>query len=252
MADELSNKSVQAINKLNNQASKSLNDLISTVSKMAITPFELNKDGTRKDFEKKEVTINPASYSRSFASGLKSIKSKDVSGKVVQSKVIEFTESLSFEIWLDSTGAIPGSEDVSESVKWFVDNLVKYDGNIHSTRYVKLSWASLFFEGQLKNMGIEYLYFERGGFPLRAKLSLSFESILDPKVKELGRQKSSPDLTHSRVVQAGENLPMMCYKIYNSQHHYLRVAKANGLANFTNIQPGQTIYFPPLDVSDSP
>jgi nucleoid-associated protein YgaU len=251
MAKELSTKSIMAINALNDQANKSFNALLSTVSKMTLTPFEVKKDGNRIEFEAKKVIINPQSYTRNFSSGLKTVKVKDATGKQVPVKVIEFTESLSFDIWLDGTGAVPDSEDVSESIKWLINNLVKYDGTIHSTRYVKLSWASLLFEGQLKSLNIEYLFFERGGFPLRAKVSLAFDGIVNPKVKELGRQKNSPDLTHSRVVQAGDNLPLMCYKIYNNPYYYLQVAKANGLANFTNIQAGQTIFFPPLDTSNS-
>lgn len=249
MAEELTKEAIAAINTQNAQALKSLNSSVSNVAKMKIMPFEIKEGGARQNFPDKKVSINPESYSRSFSSGYK--KEKDAGGKQIETKIIEFAESLSFDIWLDSTGAIPDTEDVSESIKWLINNLVKYDGDIHSTRYVQLSWASLMFEGQLKTMSIQYLYFERAGFPLRAKVSLSFESIMDPKVKERGRSKSSPDLTHLRVVEAGDNLPLMCYHIYNSTSYYLQVAKANGLANFTNLELGQTIFFPPLDSSNT-
>jgi len=59
--------------------------------------------------------------------------------------------------------------------------------------------------------------------------------------------KSSPDLTHVRVVKSGDTLPLLCKEIYGSSQYYLRVAAHNGLDDFRNLLPGQTLSFPPLD-----
>ena len=59
--------------------------------------------------------------------------------------------------------------------------------------------------------------------------------------------KTSPDLSHSRIVKSGDTLPLLSKEIYGSAVHYLRVAQANGLDNFRSLTPGQQIVFPPLE-----
>lgn len=244
---ELNAEAKQAINSLNARAAQALQEPASNFAKLKITPYEV-KDGFRKYFEPKTVIINPESYSRKMSAGSRRSRSrKGANGSENEKKIIEFRESVSFELWFDNTGAIPDSEDVATTIKWFEDNLIKYDGEVHSTRYVKLFWGSAFsFFGQLGSFDIQYLYFSRTGEPLRAKANLSFDNILEARAKAQTQKPQSPDLTHLRTVQAGDNLPLMCYRIYNNPHFYLKVAEANGLANFTDIQPGQKIYFPPL------
>ena len=60
-------------------------------------------------------------------------------------------------------------------------------------------------------------------------------------------KKSSPDLTHERVVKEGDNLPLMTYRIYGDPKYYLEVARVNGLTNFRKLTPGQKIVFPPIE-----
>jgi nucleoid-associated protein YgaU len=57
---------------------------------------------------------------------------------------------------------------------------------------------------------------------------------------------SSPDLTHSKVVEEGDLLPLMVYREYKTQDYYLQVAKANKLKNFRKLQAGTTINLPPI------
>jgi len=58
--------------------------------------------------------------------------------------------------------------------------------------------------------------------------------------------KSSPDVSHSRVVKSGDTLPLLSKEIYGNASYYLRLAQANNLDDFRNLQPGQAIVFPPL------
>jgi nucleoid-associated protein YgaU len=63
--------------------------------------------------------------------------------------------------------------------------------------------------------------------------------------------RSSPDLTHYRIVKAGDNLPLMTQRIYGDPKYYLEVARVNKLVNFRNLKPGQAIYFPPIEKQGS-
>jgi len=58
--------------------------------------------------------------------------------------------------------------------------------------------------------------------------------------------KSSPDLTHSRIVKNGDTLPLLSKEIYGSSSHYLWIAQQNQLDDFRNLTPGHRLFFPPL------
>jgi nucleoid-associated protein YgaU len=60
-------------------------------------------------------------------------------------------------------------------------------------------------------------------------------------------QDESPDLTHVRLVKAGDNLPSLCDAIYGDPQMYLKVAEANGIDDFRRLVPGTRIFFPPLE-----
>ena len=76
-----------------------------------------------------------------------------------------------------------------------------------------------------------------------------FRSVEDKSAAKIAREaaKSSPDLSHVRVVVAGDTLPLLCNDIYGSPQHYLKVAADNGLDDFRQLIPGQRIVFAPLD-----
>lgn len=203
-------------------------------------------DSERRKLESRRVYVNPESYARSFSTSnaTETIRKKMADGNTLVQKSVDFVETLTFDLWFDNTGAIPDSRDIEEDLAWLEKNLVKFDGNLHSTRYISVAWGTLDLFGQLKTLSIDYLYFSQEGVPLRAKAKVSFEKVVP--LSELNKEKRSPDLTHMRTVQAGETLPLMCYRIYQDPKYYLQVAAANGLANVTNLEPGQKIYFPPL------
>ena len=221
------------------------NAVFSQVSKMEIEAYDKKNQKT----ESRKVSINPENYARSFSSRTKeSEPRKMVDGRSYVIKTVEFIETLTFDLWFDNTGVIPDTRNLIEDLNWLEKNLVKFDGEMHATRYINIIWGPLnMYRSQLKSLQIQYLYFNQNGEPLRAKASLSFEQVADQvQEKKIMNEKKSPDLTHMYVVKAGENLPMMCHRIYNDAKYYLKVAEANGLSNFTNIEPGQKIYFPPL------
>lgn len=216
--------------------------VFSKAAKMELTSY----DSKRRKLESRKVSVNPESYARSFSTRNEKVASRVqmADGNWLVKKTVDFVEALNFDLWFDNTGAIPDSTDLEQDLKWLEKNLVKFDGNLHATRYIGVAWGGLDLFGQLKSLSISYLYFSQDGRPLRAKATLGFEQVSE--LSQMNREKKSPDLTHMRVVQAGETLPMMCYHIYNDAKYYVQVAKANGLPNITNLEPGQKIYFPPL------
>ena len=219
---------------------KDITDVFAQVAKMELRSIDEN--GEPEGFF---VTVNPETYTRKFSTREKdSYQVKMADGQVFVVKIVEFLETVSFNLWFDGTGVIPESKDVAQSLSWLESKLVRFDGDMHSTRYVNVVWGTLRLFGQLKSLDIDYLYFDQNGNPLRAKASIVVESITGQG--NTVKAKRSPDLTHQHTVQAGETLPLLCQKFYKDPTYYVQVAEANNLPHFTNLEPGQKIYFPPL------
>jgi Uncharacterized protein containing LysM domain len=121
------------------------------------------------------------------------------------------------------------------------------DGDTHQPRYLKLTWGDLIFKCRLASVVINYSLFDNSGIPLRAELDTEFTGDIETSERLKKENKSSPDLTHSRMVKVGDQLPLMCEAIYGSANYYLKVAKINGLRNFRDLKPGQELFFPPLE-----
>jgi len=171
---------------------------------------------------------------------------------------------LSLTLILDGTDAsdwgvslLSGPKSVAKRVKSLLDMAYRIEEGIHQPRYLKVVWGALDFSGglqkekipqafdcRLKQANVKYTSFDRDGSPLRAEVELALvaEYKRNPK-------KSSPDLTHTRVVLAGDTLPGLSRAIYGSAEHYLFIARANGLDDFRRLVPGQELRFPPLDSS---
>jgi len=202
--------------------------------------------------------INPNSYKMSYSSGGNCEKEKQfvfADGTKVQSKIIEFTSSLSFDIIIDGTGVIPAINNqkidgkyVTNQIKLFHKTVVEYKSEKHATNPVTVVWGDLIFKGQLSSLDVDYTLFDRQGHVLRAKLSCSFDGFEDWKTKKKNMDPKSPDLTHMRIVKQGDTLPLLCHEIYEDSSLYLQVAKSNRITNIMKLHPGQKIYFPPLKV----
>ncbi|MER2510956.1 MAG: hypothetical protein ABTQ25_00795 [Nitrosomonas ureae] len=135
---------------------------------------------------------------------------------------------------------------VSERVKQFLDVAFNMNGPTHEPNYLVLEWGDIKFKCRLSNCNIRYTSFDRDGKPLRANVDIKL--ISDQSIDDLQKEerKSSPDLSHSRVVRAGDTLPLLAKEIYGSSAHYLWVAQANDLDEIRCLTPGQRLIFPPL------
>lgn len=159
---------------------------------------------------------------------------------------------LSLTFFIDGTGANgqQGADgkpiDVQTQVEKF-QTVTGYNGKIHRTSYLKVMWGTLQVKRcVLKSASIAYKLFQPNGVPLRAVITAAFTDNSDDKTRVAMAQDESPDLTHLRLVKAGDNLPAMCFEIYNDPGYYLDVARVNRIDNFRELAPGSRIFFPPL------
>lgn len=193
-----------------------------------------------------KVQINPASYKHEH-----SVTYNDEAPQGAPYPSLKFksigSETVSFDIYFDATGAIANStQAVQDQVDKFKKLTYEYNGSIHATNYLIVSWGTLVFKCKLTQLSLDYSLFKPDGTPLRVKASVTFKGFLDGDMIKKEANPQSPDLTHVRVFQAGDSLPLICYDIYGDSSYYLDVAERNGIINFRNITPGTQLYFPPL------
>jgi contractile injection system tube protein len=154
---------------------------------------------------------------------------------------------LSLTFFLDGTGANGRPCNVQEKVEQF-QTVTGYNGRIHRTNYLKIGWGTLTIRRcVLKSASIAYKLFKPDGAPLRAVITAAFSDNADDQTRVATAQDQSPDLTHFRLVKAGDTLPMLCHEIYGDPGFYLRVARANELDDFRQLVPGTRLRFPPLE-----
>lgn len=153
---------------------------------------------------------------------------------------------LSLTFFIDGTGADGRELKVQEKVEEF-QVVTGYNSKIHRANYLKVMWGTLAVKRcVLKSASIAYKLFKPDGVPLRAVITATFTDNSDDKTRMAMAQDESPDLTHIRLVKAGDTLPQMCFNIYGDPRYYLDVALQNRLDNFRQLKPGTRIFFPPI------
>lgn len=154
---------------------------------------------------------------------------------------------MTLTLFLDGTGANGRPCDVQQRVAKF-QAVTGYNGNIHRPNYLKIGWGTLMIRRcVLKSASIAYKLFKPDGVPLRAVITAVFSDNSDDQTRVALAQDQSPDLTHVRLVKAGDSLPRLCHEIYGDPGLYIRVARANGLDDFRGLVPGMRLRFPPLE-----
>jgi len=158
------------------------------------------------------------------------------------------SSTLDFELLLDCTGVVDAkSLDLPAEIKKLQDLVYDYHGDIHRPYFVIIRWGiGETFQGVLNTFNTTYTLFDPDGIPLRAKISLKFTSYIDSKALAIEESKSSPDLTHSVSVVAGDSLLGLSQRVYDTPDYAVQLAQFNGLNKFRHIKPGQQLVFPPI------
>jgi hypothetical protein len=160
-------------------------------------------------------------------------------------------EDLELEFMFDRTGAMNAKDitgdGVIDDINRFKRIALDFNSSTHEPNYLKIFWGALMFKGRLEEMGITFKLFKPDGAPLRAVIHAKFKGSVDDELRVHRENASSPDLTHIRLVKAGDKLPLMTYNIYGDSKYYLEVARVNKLINFRRLRVGQKLIFPPVE-----
>ncbi|MGJ8744934.1 CIS tube protein [Polaribacter sp.] len=232
------------------------------LQKLVIRCFKDEKFETELKDLKYTALLNPEKYSQSFKT-----EYKKEEGAGSSAAAPKFTRSLpsdlDLEFLFDRTGVLihygddpEGSSDdkvykdqgqgIIKDLEDFQKAVFDYNGDEHKPNYLIISWGALLFKGILTELAIEYKLFKPDGTPIRAIAKVKFISSIEAEKRAAKENNQSPDLTHYRVVEDGDTLPLMTHRIYGDSKYYLEVAKANNLMNFRSLKAGQEIFFPPI------
>jgi hypothetical protein len=216
-----------------------------TLEKLLILAYA-QPDYSGQPLDRFQAYINPSEISLSYEFEYDSAQGSGTTNSRMEFKKMK-PGDLSLSFFLDGTGANGKLIKVQDEVAQF-QKVTGYNGDIHRPNYLKVTWGTLQVKRcVLKSATIAYKLFQPDGVPLRAVISATFTDNSDDQSRVALAQDQSPDLTHLKLVRAGDNLPAMCYEVYGDPRFYLEVARANELGDFRRLTPGTKIFFPPLE-----
>jgi hypothetical protein len=216
-----------------------------TLEKLLIRAYE-KPDFTGPPVGEFDSFINPNEITLSYEMEWDAAQGSGTTGSRMNFKK-QKPGDLSLVFFLDGTGATGVKLDVQKKIQQFQE-VTGYNGKIHRPNYLKVIWGTLQVKRcVLKSASIAYKLFKPDGVPLRAVVTAAFTDASDDQTRVAMAQDQSPDLTHVRLVKAGDTLPELCHRIYGDPAYYLEVARANRIDDFRELRPGMRIVFPPVE-----
>ncbi|MCI9174204.1 MAG: hypothetical protein HFH49_04540 [Lachnospiraceae bacterium] len=203
-----------------------------------------------------DVLFNPSEYQLTDSANYSEKKVPGLDGPILQYISGEATE-LSLNLFLDTYvpkkppslfsfgGSSGGSTDVSKITKRIAD-ATSIDGSLHRPPKVTFKWGSLNFKGVVTKFNHTYTMFTENGMPVRAKVSLTFKSLMSPKDKRRSSPFESPDRTKYRTIRQGIGLWDIAGMEYGDPDLWKVIARENGILNPLDVRPGQVVKLPAI------
>lgn len=233
------------------------------LAKLTIIPFEKTANGSLKPAALPPFVAmyNPTSFSTSHGK-VNVVKgtSDGMKGAIEQKNATN--DTITVDLLLDATGASPAGGFIGHALSKTAKALKGVDVLVaafftttqvpnpvtHESNILRIVWgAGLFFEGVLESATVSYSLFGRDGRPLRAKISATFqEDVSKSKLAKIKNFFSSPDVTKTYIVKAGDTIYNLADKFYEDESFYLQIAEANDLKNYRRLTPGMTLILPPV------
>lgn len=197
-----------------------------------------------------EVMFNPESYNLSFSAAYSEKKVAGLDGPISQyvageSQTLDMT--LYFNTYKMPTLTSPheSGTDVTKLTRKLAA-LVFIKGSLHRPPKVTFRWGGLNFTGVITSVKQTYTMFLSDGMPVRAKVDLTFKSLLDVKTSKMVSPFESPDRTKVRTLRDGDSLWNFAWEEYGDAEQWRVIAAANGIMNPLDIETGQRIKLPAL------
>lgn len=223
--------------------------------KMLILSYSTDKDGIINGIPIPfPVMYNPEKFSKRIRTNYQPSRDPGAAGQEQVFGGIEGDE-VRFEFLFDATGGSINSmqgevakaiDGVDAQIELFLKLTHARVPQEHQPSKLSLIWGTFIFECVMVNATINYTLFNPMGRPLRATISATFRGNFPKTLQWAFEKLFSADLTHTRIVKAGETLPIISEKVYGDSSYYIEIARINGLRNFRNLKPGTELILPPI------
>ena len=207
-------------------------------------------------FSEVEVLFNPSEYQLTDGANYSEKKIPGLDGPVLQYISGEATE-LSLSLFLDTyvpkkpAGLLSfgSSEDASTDVSAITKQIAdatSIDGSLHRPPKVTFKWGSLNFVGVVTKFNHTYIMFTESGMPVRAKVNMTFKSLISPTDTRRKSPFESPDRSKYRTIRQGMGLWDVANMEYGDPDMWKVIARENGILNPLDVRPGQVVKLPAL------
>ncbi|MEJ2596081.1 MAG: hypothetical protein P8100_13380 [bacterium] len=224
--------------------------------KMLILSYATSSEGIMKGLPIPfPVMYNPEKFSKSVRTVYQPTTVPGDSSQEQSFQNIEGDE-VRFQFLFDATGgsinSIQGEvakalDGVDAQIELFLTLTQKRDPQEHQPPKLTLIWGTFIFNCRMTSATIDYTLFNSMGRPIRATINATFRGD-EPRLLQAAFDKLfSSDLTHVRVVKAGESLPLIAKEVYGDTSLYMEIARINGLKNFRDVQAGTELILPPIE-----
>jgi hypothetical protein len=131
-----------------------------------------------------------------------------------------------------------------------VAGLLDIDSQLHAPPILLVSWSSLQLRCVLARVSQKFTMFADDGKPVRARLSCTFNEVIDAEqeIKKVNRQTA--DYTKVHIVNQGETLSGIAGLFYEDPKLWRPIAIENGIDDPRAITVGQSLIIPSLPYTD--
>lgn len=192
-----------------------------------------------------EVSFNPEEYTLSRDNNFAAQAIPGLSSPLLQF-VNGNLRTLDMELFFDTYEA---KKDVRDQTNKVID-LLKIDSNLHAPPVLVVSWGTLNFQCVLAKATQRFSMFLDDGRPARARLSVTFQEIIDvdKEGKEINRQTA--DFTKAHTVIESDTITGLAQQYYKDPTRWRVIAAANDLNDPRALFPGQLLKIPSLPFID--
>ena len=153
---------------------------------------------------------------------------------------------LLFDTWDTATFAKADVRDLTSRVT----DLLDIDSTLHAPPVLRLTWASLSILCVLSRVVQRFVMFESSGKPVRARLTCTFNEVIDPEQEAKALNLQTADYSKVHVVAERETLESIAALLYDDPMAWRPIAIANRLADPRAIAIGQQLRVPALPFVD--
>jgi nucleoid-associated protein YgaU len=217
----------------------------------AATNFERATIENLTTHEKVTCHFNPYEYTLTKSNQW---DSKDAKG--VNVPKVKFNhggaESLKIQLLFDTYNN--GRGDVREWTGKLLDMMMvspdkkNQRNNKSEPPHVEFQWGKFQFKAVIASITQKFTLFDKEGLPLRATVDVTFQQVEDPQSHSRQNPTSGggpPMKIH--IVQSGERLDLIAYKVYGDAAQWRLIAQANNLRHPLHLRDGQQLLIPPVE-----